>query len=160
MSLGMRLAFRWYEVNRGEFRVFHLYFQHEGRDVLCTCLSYACICSETDAFTGTLMLTAAGTLMEPPLSLMSMTYMELCLKSSPPTFSVLLFQSLNGTGEFRGRDLSVSTGERLQDSIMDEHILVLGGSQGKGGCIIDIKSWSITLRSTILTENPKHAAYH
>ena len=22
-------------------RVFHLYFQHEGRDVLCTCLSYA-----------------------------------------------------------------------------------------------------------------------
>ena len=107
--------------------VFHLYFQHEGWDVLCTCLSYACICSETDAFNGMLM--------EPLLSLMSITYMELCLKSSPPTFSVLFFQLLNGTGEFWGWDLSVSTGERLQDSIMDEHILVLGGSQSLGQLI-------------------------
>ena len=46
------------------------------------------------------ILTAAGTLMEPLLLLMSMTYMELCLKSCPPSFSVLLFQFLNGTGEF------------------------------------------------------------
>ena len=53
--------------------------------------------------------------------------MELCLKSCPVSFAVLLFQFLNGTGESRGWDLSVSTGERLQDSIMDEHILVLGG---------------------------------
>ena len=53
--------------------------------------------------------------------------MELCLKSCHPSFTVLLFQFLNGTGESRGWDLSVSTGERLQDSIMDEHILVLGG---------------------------------
>ena len=53
--------------------------------------------------------------------------MELCLKSCPPSFLVLLFQFLNGTGESRGWDLGVSTGERLQDSIMDEHILVLGG---------------------------------
>ena len=59
--------------------------------------------------------------------------MELCLKSCPPSFTVLLFQFLNGTGESRGWDLSVSTGERLQDSIMDEHILVLGGSEGEGG---------------------------
>ena len=63
--------------------------------------------------------------------------MELCLKSCPPSFTVLLFQFLNGTGESRGWDLSVSTGERLQDSIMDEHILVLGGSEGEGGCSTD-----------------------
>ena len=64
--------------------------------------------------------------------LMSSAYMELCLKSCPPSFSVLLFQFLNGTGEPWGWDLSVSTGERLQDSIMDEHILVLGGLQDEG----------------------------
>ena len=58
--------------------------------------------------------------------------MKLCLKSCPPSFTVFLFQFLNGTGEFWGWDLSVSTGERLQDSIMDEHILVLGGLQGDG----------------------------
>ena len=63
---------------------------------------------------------------------MGVAYMKLCLKSCPPSFSVLLFQFLNGTRESRGWDLSVSTGERLQDSIMDEHILVLGdGSQGE-----------------------------
>ena len=65
-------------------------------------------------------------------------YMELRLKSCPPSFTVLLFQFLNGTGESRGWDLGVSTGERLQDSIMDEHILVLGGSEGEGGCTTDI----------------------
>ena len=65
-------------------------------------------------------------------TLISVAYMELCLKSCPPSFSVLLFQFLNGTGESRGRDLGVSTGEGLQDSIMDKHILVLGGSQGEG----------------------------
>ena len=54
--------------------------------------------------------------------------MELCFKSCPPSFLVLLFQFLNDTGESRGWDLGVSTGERLEDSIMDEHILVLGGS--------------------------------
>ena len=63
--------------------------------------------------------------------------MELCLKSCPPSFTVLLFQFLNGTGESRGWDLGVSTGERLQDSIMDEHVLVLGGSEGEEGCSTD-----------------------
>ena len=67
---------------------------------------------------------------------MSVAYMELCLKSCPPSFSVLLFQFLNGTGESWGWDLSISTGERLQDSIMDEHILVLGGSQSLGQLIM------------------------
>ena len=62
---------------------------------------------------------------------MGIAYMELCLKSCPPSFSVLLFQFLNGTRESRGWDLSVSTGKRLQDSIMDEHILILGGLQGE-----------------------------
>ena len=66
--------------------------------------------------------------------------MELCLKSSPPSFSVLFFQFVNSTGKSRGQDLGVSTGEGLQDSIMDEHILVLGGSQGKGGCTVYITS--------------------
>ena len=70
----------------------------------------------------------------------NVAYMELCLKSCPPSFTVLLFQFLNGTGESRGWDLSVSTGERLQDSIMDEHILVLGGSEGEGGCSTDVTS--------------------
>ena len=67
----------------------------------------------------------------------NVAYLELCLKSCPLSFTVLLFQFLNGTGESRGWDLSVSTGERLQDSIMDEHILVLGGSEGEGGCSTD-----------------------
>ena len=66
--------------------------------------------------------------------------MELCLKSCPPSFTVLLFQFLNGTSKSRGRNLGVSTGEGLQDSIMDEHILVLGGSQGKRGCTVDTTS--------------------
>ena len=63
---------------------------------------------------------------------MNSAYMELCLKSCPPSFSVLLLQFLNGTGESWGWDLSVSTGERFQDSIMDEHILVLGGLRDEG----------------------------
>ena len=61
-------------------------------------------------------------------------YMELCFKSCSPSYSVLFFQFLNGTGESRGQDLSVSTGEGLQDSIMDEHILVLGGSKNELYC--------------------------
>ena len=114
-------------------QVFHLYFQHEGWDVLCTCpMHVPNMFWNWHIYRNT---NADSCRYEPPLSLMSMTYMELCLKSSPPTFSVLLFQSLNGTGEFWGRDLSVSTGERLQDSIMDEHILVLGGSQSLGQLI-------------------------
>ena len=71
--------------------------------------------------------------METLILLMSSVYMELCLKSCPPSFSVLLFQFLNGTGESRGRDLGVFTGEGLQDSIMDKHILVLGGTKKLGG---------------------------
>ena len=67
----------------------------------------------------------------------NVAYLELCLKSCLPSFLVLLFQFLNGTRESRGWDLSVSTGERLQDCIMDEHILVLGGSEGEGGCSTD-----------------------
>ena len=67
----------------------------------------------------------------------NVAYLELCLKSCPPSFTVLLFQFLNGTGESRGWDLSVSTSERLQDCIMDEHILVLGGSEGEGGWSTD-----------------------
>ena len=51
--------------------------------------------------------------------------MELCLKSCPPSFTVLLFQFLNAISKSRGWDLGVPTGERLQDSIMDEHVLVL-----------------------------------
>ena len=112
-------------------------------------------------YRNTNMLTAAGTLMEPLLSLMSMTYMELCLKSSPPTFSVLFFQFLNGTGEFWGWDLSFSTGERLQDSIMDEHVLILGGSQSLGQLITyefislfhptpPYNSWAITHEATTI----------
>ena len=66
---------------------------------------------------------------------MGVAYMELCLKSCPPSFSVLLFQFLNSTGKSRGWDLSVPTSEGLQDSIMDEHILVLDGSQSLGQLI-------------------------
>ena len=73
-------------------------------------------------------------------------YMKLCLKSCPPTFTVLFFQFLNGTGESRGRDLAVSTGKRLQDSIVDEHILVLGGSQGERGHSVSITLWAVTQR--------------
>ena len=61
--------------------------------------------------------------------------MELCLKSCPSSFSVLLFHFVNGTSKSRGWDLGVPTGERLQDSIMDEHILVLSGSQSLGQLI-------------------------
>ena len=57
--------------------------------------------------------------------------MELCLKSCLPSFTVLLFQFLSGTGESWGCDLGVSTDERLKDSIMDEHILVLGHGVGE-----------------------------
>ena len=119
-------AFKWYEVkNRGEVGFFiSISNMRDEMFYVLVCPMHD-ICSETDAFTWTLMLTAAGTLMELLLSLKSMTYMELCFKSSSPTFSVLFFQFLNGIGESWGRDLSVSTGERLQDSIMDEHILVL-----------------------------------
>ena len=53
------------------------------------------------------------------------TYMELGLKSCPPSFTVRLLQLLNGTDQSRGWDLCVPTGEGLQNSIMDEHILLL-----------------------------------
>ena len=70
--------------------------------------------------------------METLILLMSSAHMELCLKSCSPSFSVILFQFLNGTRESWSWDLGVSTGEGLQDSIMDEHILVLGGSWNAG----------------------------
>ena len=57
--------------------------------------------------------------------------MELCLKSCPPSFTVLLFQFLNCTSKSWGRDLGVSTGEGLKDGIMDEHILILGHGVGE-----------------------------
>ena len=53
------------------------------------------------------------------------TYMELGLESCPPSFTVSLLQLLNGTHQSRGWDLSVPTGEGLQNSIMDERILLL-----------------------------------
>ena len=51
--------------------------------------------------------------------------MELGLESCPPSFTVSLLQLLNGTDQSRGWDLGVPTGERLQNSIMDERILLL-----------------------------------
>ena len=51
--------------------------------------------------------------------------MELGLKSCPPSFTVSLLQLLNGTDQSRGWDLGVPTGEGLQNSIMDERILLL-----------------------------------
>ena len=51
--------------------------------------------------------------------------MELGLESCPPSFTVPLLQLLNGTNQSRGWDLGVPTGEGLQNSIMDEHILLL-----------------------------------
>ena len=51
--------------------------------------------------------------------------MELGLKSCPPSFTVHLLQLLNGTDQSRGWDLSVPTGEGLQNSIMNERILLL-----------------------------------
>jgi len=51
--------------------------------------------------------------------------MELGLKSCPPSFTVLLLQLVNGTNESRGWDLGVPTNEGLQNSIMNEHILLL-----------------------------------
>ena len=58
-----------------------------------------------------------------------MTYMELGLKSCPPSFTVSLLQLLNGTDQSRGWDLGIPTGEGLQNSVMDERILLLVGSQ-------------------------------
>ena len=55
--------------------------------------------------------------------------MELGLESCPPSFTVHLLQLLNGTNQSRGWDLGVPTGEGLQNSIMDERILLLVGSQ-------------------------------
>ena len=55
--------------------------------------------------------------------------MELGLESCPPSFTVRLLQLLNGTDQSRGWDLGVPTGEGLQNSIMDERILLLVGSQ-------------------------------
>ena len=55
--------------------------------------------------------------------------MELGLESCPPSFTVRLLQLLNGTDQSRGWDLGVPTGEGLQNSIMDECILLLVGSQ-------------------------------
>ena len=51
--------------------------------------------------------------------------MELGLESCPPSFTAPLLQLLNGTDQSRGWDLGVPTGERLQNSIMDERILLL-----------------------------------
>ena len=59
------------------------------------------------------------------------TYMELSLKSCPPSFIVPLLQLLNGNNESWGWDLGVPTNEGLQNSVMDEHILFLVGSQGE-----------------------------
>ena len=77
-----------------------------------------------------------------------MTYTELCLKSCLPSLTVLLLQFCNGIGESWGWDLSISTDERLQDSIMDEDILILGGLWDKGSCTVDITSWDVTSYSS------------
>ena len=60
---------------------------------------------------------------------MSMTYMELGLESCPPSFTVPLLQFLNGTNKSWGWDLGVPTDKGLQNSIMDEHILLLVGTR-------------------------------
>ena len=61
----------------------------------------------------------------------TLTYIELGLKSCPPSTAVPQLQLLNGTNQSRGWDLCVPTSEGLQDSIMDEHILFLVRSQGE-----------------------------
>ena len=104
-----------------------IYFWHEGQDVLCILVCPMYVCAQTEAFTGTLMETL--------ILFMSVAYMELHLKSCPSSFTVLLVQFLNGIGKSWGWNLSVPTGEGLQDSIMDEHILVLGGSWSLGQLI-------------------------
>ena len=52
-------------------------------------------------------------------------YLELVLKSGQSSLSISLAQILNGPSKVTGRDLSVSTGDRLQYSIIEEDVLLL-----------------------------------
>ena len=59
----------------------------------------------------------------------SLTYLELCFISCSPCLCVCLLQPGNGSVEVPGCYLSVSTVQTLQDSVMDEGVLVLESMQ-------------------------------